>query len=291
MGVFPPPVPDTIVAPINMISYVDTHLGDPWVIPNPSEVETYGNTMSLSLTKLSYLAIQSEIESIVCSSHENELDQYSLPEWANIPSSSSHDFLSDTLLSDEEILEAMIMSEWTWEDNHHWSSLLPLLIEEELPLQTEASDNGQYQSPSTSYGVSLEGNLRNISKTITIDISVKPDIMEMIMIGANYSLEEVTLYKALFHEFLNIFSWSYEEMPRIDTRIIVHQIKTHVGARLVCKNSSQSTPKRKLLSKQRLKSSSKMVSFIQYLSLNGFQTSCPLQKSKVLFVYVSTIGT
>jgi hypothetical protein len=34
-----------------------------------------------------------------------------LPEWADIPSSSSHDFLSDALLSDEVILEAMMLSE------------------------------------------------------------------------------------------------------------------------------------------------------------------------------------
>ena len=40
MGVFPPPVPNTIVAPINMISSIGTHLGDPWVIPNPLEVES-----------------------------------------------------------------------------------------------------------------------------------------------------------------------------------------------------------------------------------------------------------
>ena len=94
-------------------------MGDPWVLPNPSEVESYGDTMSLSPTELSYSAIQSESESIVYLSHENELDQYSLPEWADIPSSSSHDFLSDTLLFDEAILKSMMLNEWPWEDNHH----------------------------------------------------------------------------------------------------------------------------------------------------------------------------
>ena len=74
MGVFPTPIPDTIVAPINMISSIGTHLGDPWVIPNPSEVESYGDTMPLSQDELSYLVIQSETESIICLSHKNELD-------------------------------------------------------------------------------------------------------------------------------------------------------------------------------------------------------------------------
>ena len=47
----------------HMISFVDTHLGDTWVIPNPLEVESYGDTMPLSLAKLSYFVIQCETES------------------------------------------------------------------------------------------------------------------------------------------------------------------------------------------------------------------------------------
>ena len=127
MGVFPPLVPDTIVTLINMIFFVSTHLGDPWVILNPSEVDSYGDTMPLSLTELSCLAIQCETESTVCFSQKNELDQYSLPEWAEIPSSLSHDFLSKTLLSDEAILESMMMSEINWEYYHHRSSILPMV--------------------------------------------------------------------------------------------------------------------------------------------------------------------
>jgi hypothetical protein len=70
--------------------------------------------------------------------------------------------LSNTLLFDEAILEAMMLSEQPWEDNHHQSSILPPLIEEGSPLQTEASDNCRTHSPSTSYGVSSEGNLSKI---------------------------------------------------------------------------------------------------------------------------------
>ena len=35
MGVFPPPVPDAFVSPINMISSIGTFVGDPWILPNP----------------------------------------------------------------------------------------------------------------------------------------------------------------------------------------------------------------------------------------------------------------
>lgn len=119
MLVFPLPVPDAIVTAINIISSAGTHLSDPWVIPNPSKVESSSDTIPLSLTKLSYSVIQCEIEYNVYFLKENELDQYSLPEWEEIPSSPSHEFLSETLLYDEAILEAMMMSERPWEDHHH----------------------------------------------------------------------------------------------------------------------------------------------------------------------------
>ena len=119
MGVFPPPIPDAFVEPINMISFVGTFVGYPWILPNPAEVKTYGDTMPLSLAERTYSMIQSESTSAICSPQEDELDQYSLPEWEDLPSSSSHDFLSDTLLSDEAILEAMMLSERPSEENHH----------------------------------------------------------------------------------------------------------------------------------------------------------------------------
>ena len=59
MGIFPPPVPETIIALINMISSIGTLMGDPWVLLNLAEVETFGDTMSLSLVELTYSTIQS----------------------------------------------------------------------------------------------------------------------------------------------------------------------------------------------------------------------------------------
>ena len=67
MGVFPPPIPDAFVTPINMISFVSTFIGDPWILPNPTEVETYGDTMPLSSAEKTYSVIQSEFVSAICS--------------------------------------------------------------------------------------------------------------------------------------------------------------------------------------------------------------------------------
>ena len=94
-----------------------------------------------------------------------------------------------------------------------------------------ATEDGLTRSPSTSYGISTKGNLSNISQTITIDISVKPGIVEAITIGAKSTQQEILLYQALFTEFRDVFAWSYEEMPGIDPRIVVHEIKTYARAK------------------------------------------------------------
>jgi hypothetical protein len=75
--------------------------------------------------------------------------------------------------------------------------------------------------------------LGNISKTISIDISVKLGITKHIQIGADCSPEEIECYTTLFKEFRNIFSWSYEEIPGIDPQIVVHEIKTYPRACLI----------------------------------------------------------
>ena len=51
------------------------------------------------------------------------------------------------------------------------------------------------------------------------------------MIGADYSPEEIQIYTALFKEYLNIFAWTYEEMPRIDPWIVEHEIKTYLNVK------------------------------------------------------------
>ena len=73
-------------------------------------------------------------------------------------------------------------------------------------------------------GIFDKGNMANIFATIPIDISVNPDVVENIYIGANCSPEEIAIYTALLKEFRDIFSWSYEEMPGIDPSIVEHEI-------------------------------------------------------------------
>ena len=78
-----------------------------------------------------------------------------------------------------------------------------------------------------------KGNLCNITKTMLVDISVKPGVSENIQIGQNSLASKVQLYTTLFKEFWDVFAWTYEEIPGIDPSIVVHEIKTYPGAKPV----------------------------------------------------------
>ena len=71
-------------------------------------------------------------------------------------------------------------------------------------------------NPFPKEGIFAEGNMENISVTIPINIYANPDVIKNVHVGANCSLEEISIYTALFKEFRDVFSWSYEEMPGID---------------------------------------------------------------------------
>ena len=62
---------------------------------------------------------------------------------------------------------------------------------------------------------------------IPINISHNPGAIENFYIGVKCSQAEILEYTELFKEFHDIFSWSYDEMPGIDPRIVEHEIKTY----------------------------------------------------------------
>ena len=75
--------------------------------------------------------------------------------------------------------------------------------------------------------------MENIFVTIPINISTNPNIVENVYISANCSPKEIAIYTALFKEFHNMFSWSYEEIPGIDPSIFKHEIWTYPDAKPV----------------------------------------------------------
>jgi len=149
--------------------------------------------------------------------------------------SCSHDFLDETLLSDEAILEAMNVSEKPWDDMHHRSYFLPSLdkIEQDDFRSTLSEIIDHAIVPLDTHDIYAEGNMVNISPTIQIDISRTPGKIENVNIGVDCLPEETLIYTNLFKEFRDIFAWSYEEIPGIDPHIVEHEIRTYPDAKPV----------------------------------------------------------
>jgi hypothetical protein len=67
-----------------------------------------------------------------------------------------------------------------------------------------------------------EGNMATITKTIPINISQNPGVMENVFVGVDCSPEEIQIYTDLFKEFRDVFAWSYEAIPDIDPQSVDH---------------------------------------------------------------------
>jgi hypothetical protein len=129
----------------------------------------------------------------------DEVDPVIEPVWA-VQYSCSHDFLDDNLPSDEAILEAMYHPNRPWDDMHHLSYFLPDLvrIEQDDFISTLSDIFSHVVVPLDTHGIYVEGNMENISPTITIDISQIPGKYENIYIGVDCSPEEIQIYIDLF---------------------------------------------------------------------------------------------
>jgi hypothetical protein len=162
------------------------------------------------------------------------LDPVLEPRWAQGPLTDI-DSLDLVFPSDEVIIEAMTSPDRPWDDLHHIYYFLPELIRIEAGefTLTMTGDKVCPINPLATHVVYAEVNMETIAQKIPIDISIIPGIMENIFVGADFSFEEIQIYKDLFKELCNVFSWSYEEMPGIDLRIIEHEITTYIDAKPV----------------------------------------------------------
>ena len=92
-------------------------------------------------------------------------------------------------------------------DLHHRSYFLPELSRiENQEFHLRLSEDVDIPiNPLPREGVFVEGNMENIFATIPINISVNPDVVENIYIGANCSPEEIAIYMTLFKESVTCF--------------------------------------------------------------------------------------
>ena len=125
----------------------------------------------------------------------------------------------------------MFIDDLPWEDLHHRSLFLPEIDHFENDFSSIFMTDYVKEPQNLKQNLYSELNLGNISRTVLIDISVKPGIVENIHIGASCTEDEFQTYKALFQEFHDVFPWTYEEMLGIDPAIVVHEIKTYPDAK------------------------------------------------------------
>jgi hypothetical protein len=68
--------------------------------------------------------------------------------------------------------------------------------------------------------------------------------VENVFVGVDCSPEEIQIYKNLFKELCDVFSWSYEEMPGIDPKLVEHEITTYPDAKPVRQKLHLVNPKK-----------------------------------------------
>ena len=110
--------------------------------------------------------------------------------------------------SDKAILEIMCACDKICKYLHHRSYFLPKLsrIENQEFHVKLAGDADILINPLPREGIFAEGNMENIFVTIPINISMNPNVVENVYIGANFSPEEISIYMALFKEFCDVFT-------------------------------------------------------------------------------------
>jgi hypothetical protein len=92
------------------------------------------------------------------------------------------------------------MEDTPWNDGHHHSILFleQHTIKSYQRISTPSTVVIISTIPESTHDVFFDGNLRNISPTIPLDISIKPAIFENVHIGASCSPDEIVTYKSLF---------------------------------------------------------------------------------------------
>ena len=104
-------------------------------------------------------------------------------------------------------MQMMSVDEPVWEDHHHRSSFLPNSSSVDFDLVSLISTDivSNPQTLVLLQDTDFEGNLCNITKTIPIDIPVKPRTIEHILVRQNYLKKETSSYRALFKDSVIFF--------------------------------------------------------------------------------------
>lgn len=106
-------------------------------------------------------------------------------------------------------MEIMMPDDASWDDHHHHSSL-PESIEDNLSDMYLPNIVDSFTNYISIHNIDSKNNISNIKETITLDIFVKPGIVENLHIGAFLYPYEIETYKSLFQAFHDFFCWTHD---------------------------------------------------------------------------------
>jgi hypothetical protein len=178
-----------------VLSFRTNYFNDLWTVPFQSAsmegTRNIGMSMPLSVVEVVYSIVQQ------ASINPNptptlELDPVLEPIWAQ-DSLATTDSLDLFLPYDEVILEALTGSDTPWDDIHHRSYFLLELRRIEVGefMLTMTGDRSCPINPLAMHVVYAKGNMETISKTIPIDISRTPSVVENVFVGADCSPKDI----------------------------------------------------------------------------------------------------
>lgn len=172
------------------VPFRTNYLNGSWTLPNlnaSTQGEGFmGMASPLSAMDIAYLELTTDEGQDL--PKREEIDQFDSPTWI-LNSPKNVDPIDLVLPSDEAMMEAMTKTKKSWGDLHQISySLLNLdnMQEIEHDLKNYVGYDW-YCSLVATHEVLAKGNMSNISKTIPINISKTPGVVEFFFIGADCS--------------------------------------------------------------------------------------------------------
>jgi hypothetical protein len=166
-----------------------------------------GMSMPLSDTEVAYSLVQ-QASVNTDPTLAKELDPLLETIWAQ-GSLTNIDSLDLVLLSDEAVIEAMTSPDKPWEDLHHRSYFFPNLnrIKAGEFTVTMTGDRSCHTNPLATHKIYVEGNMATIAKTIPINISRTPGVIDNVFVRAYNSREEMPGIdpQRLYHEINLLF--------------------------------------------------------------------------------------
>lgn len=128
---------------------------------------------------------------------------------------------------------------------------------------SEVLEDGDFILPPQEHRHPISSVLIEETQPVNISLTKIPHITYII---ASLPPQQVDLLIKVLHESVGHFAWSYQDMPRLDPKLVIHHLAMDLGARPVKKKLCKMHPKVALLVKAELEKllEAKIIHHIDY---------------------------